>query len=66
MSTPQLAPCVGEGNKLLEADPSDPSVYVLAADTDFFFFFEKLGFFAFKENYVDYYHLLRTYMLYVY
>ena len=59
---------MGVGNKLLEADPSEPSVYVLAADTDFFFFFffEKLGFFAFKENYVDYYHLLRTYMPYVY
>lgn len=65
MSTPQLAPYVGEGNKLLEADPSDPSVYVLAADT-VVFFFEKLGFFAFKENYVNYYHLLRTYMPYVY
>ena len=64
MSTSQLAPYVGEGNKLLETDPSNPSVYVLAADTDFFFF--KMGFLAFKENYVNYYHLLRTYMPYVY
>lgn len=57
VSITQLVLNVGERNKLLQTDPSNLSVYVLAAGIDFL---EKLEFLAFRENHGDYYHLLRT------